>query len=101
MYCGKSAGAIIAGKTVQTALWKGWDDPMVVPGIEDPSDWVGVPGLQLVGDASFFPHMDEAYEELLEEKKKTIESPVVALTDQDAFAVKDGLVVDISKLNES
>ena len=26
---GASAGAIVAGKSIETALWKGWDDPGV------------------------------------------------------------------------
>jgi len=30
-YVGQSAGAILAGVTAGTALWKGWDDPSVCP----------------------------------------------------------------------
>jgi hypothetical protein len=30
-YAGVSAGAILAGRTCDTAYWKGWDDPTVVP----------------------------------------------------------------------
>ena len=30
-YVGVSAGAILAGRTCDTAYWKGWDDPTVVP----------------------------------------------------------------------
>jgi len=33
VYVGKSAGAIVAGAKIDTALWKGWDDPSVVPGL--------------------------------------------------------------------
>ena len=29
LYVGASAGAIVAGKSIETALWKGWDDPGV------------------------------------------------------------------------
>ena len=29
LYIGASAGAIVAGKSIETALWKGWDDPAV------------------------------------------------------------------------
>ncbi|KAK3260746.1 hypothetical protein CYMTET_30307 [Cymbomonas tetramitiformis] len=37
LYVGKSAGSIITGLTASTALWKGWDDPTVVPlDINDP-----------------------------------------------------------------
>uniref|UniRef100_A0A7S4DQ19 Uncharacterized protein n=1 Tax=Lotharella globosa TaxID=91324 RepID=A0A7S4DQ19_9EUKA len=32
VYVGASAGSICAGKTSAMALWKGWDDPTVVPG---------------------------------------------------------------------
>ena len=68
-YVGKSAGAIVAGGTVETACWKGWDDPGVVPGKGTYSDWVGCEGLGLAGEASIFPHMDDVWEELVVEKK--------------------------------
>jgi len=29
LYVGASAGAIVAGRSVSTAYWKGWDDPLV------------------------------------------------------------------------
>jgi peptidase E len=29
LYIGASAGAIVAGKSIRTAYWKGWDDPLV------------------------------------------------------------------------
>jgi peptidase E len=29
LYVGASAGAIVAGRSIETALWKGWDDPSV------------------------------------------------------------------------
>merc|ERR1712071_531115 len=45
VYCGKSAGAIIAGKMMETATWKGWDDPSVIEGRERYEDWKDVPGL--------------------------------------------------------
>jgi peptidase E len=38
LYVGKSAGAIVTGQTIATALWKGWDDPTVVEGLLDCSD---------------------------------------------------------------
>ena len=65
---GASAGAILAGSTIQTACWKGWDDPRVVPGMTDYQDWSDVPGLSLVGQQAFFPHMDESWESTVREK---------------------------------
>ena len=72
VYIGKSAGAIMAGKYVETATWKGWDDPSVVPGMEEYDDWMGVKGLNLGGERSFFPHMSPDWEELVESKKEGI-----------------------------
>ena len=59
----------MAGKSIEPALWKGWDDPGVVPGKGTYSDWVGCEGLGLAGEASIFPHMDDVWEELVVEKK--------------------------------
>lgn len=73
VYCGSSAGAILVGQRVETACWKGWDDPRVVPGRENPEDWKDIRGLGLVGKASFFPHMDESWVNLVEQKKQTVE----------------------------
>ena len=72
VYCGSSAGAILVGQTVSTACWKGWDDPRIVPGRENPEDWLDIPGLGLVGKASFFPHMDDSWNALVHEKKQSL-----------------------------
>lgn len=72
VYCGSSAGAILVGQNVETACWKGWDDPRIVPGRESPQNWQGVPGLGMVGKASFFPHMDDSWNDLVAEKKQTL-----------------------------
>jgi peptidase E len=60
LYCGASAGAIIAGASMETACWKGWDNPSVVAGRETYDDWKGVAGLSLVDKTAFFPHHVEA-----------------------------------------
>lgn len=88
VYCGKSAGAIVAGESIETGTWKGWDDPSVVPGMEEYSDWIGVKGLNILGGDSIFPHMSQQYQELVEEKKKTLDSKVHCLTDEDVCCVK-------------
>lgn len=60
-FCGNSAGAIVAGASLETATWKEWDDPRVVPGRERYEDWCDrVNGLTLVGpNVSFFPHYED------------------------------------------
>uniref|UniRef100_A0A7S2NTP8 Uncharacterized protein n=1 Tax=Leptocylindrus danicus TaxID=163516 RepID=A0A7S2NTP8_9STRA len=87
VYCGKSAGAIIAGKHVETATWKQMDDPSVVPGMEEYEDWAGVSGLSLCGDLSIFPHMASKWEDLVEEKQKDIDDSAVLLTDWDVCCI--------------
>ena len=59
VYCGKSAGAIVAGSSVATATWKGWDNPSVVPGKETYDDWLDCQGFQFVDRTSIFPHMGD------------------------------------------
>lgn len=73
VYVGKSAGAIIAGSRVDTALWKGWDNPACVPDKATYDDWNGYRGMCFLGpDASIFPHMDDHFERLVQEKTKQI-----------------------------
>ncbi|KAL3775431.1 hypothetical protein ACHAW5_007155 [Stephanodiscus triporus] len=71
VYCGKSAGAIVAGRDVSTATWKGWDDPSVVPGMGTYGDWSDCPGLDLVGGSSFFPHMSDDWLDTVNERMTT------------------------------
>lgn len=69
IYIGKSAGAIVAGKYVETATWKGWDDPSVVPEKETYDKWIGNLALDMVGGASIFPHMSDDWISLVAEKR--------------------------------
>lgn len=59
IYIGASAGAIVAGNSIETAYWKGWDDPNVVG---NDFEWTQERkrGAGLVMDESFFMHYDEA-----------------------------------------
>jgi hypothetical protein len=70
VYCGKSAGAIVAGNNVSTATWKGWDDPTVVPNRETYDDWIGTKGFQFAESLSYFPHMSNDWIELVNDKVK-------------------------------
>lgn len=87
VYCGSSAGAILVGNSVETACWKGWDDPRVVPGREDQQTWKNAPGLGLVGSLSFFPHMDESWEELVSQKRKGLPE-VQCLSEEAVLCVR-------------
>ena len=69
VYVGCSAGAILAGATVETATWKRWDDPSIVPGMSSYDDWVAVKGLDVAGGASFFPHMSSEWNDLVDSKR--------------------------------
>ena len=96
LYIGKSAGAIVAGKCVETATWKGWDDPSVVPGKETYEDWKGEIGLNFAGGASFFPHMSDNWNSLIDEKKGSLppNGDLYCLQEWDACCI-EGSKVDL------
>ena len=97
VYCGKSAGAILAGAKIETATWKGWDDPSVVPGRESYDAWRGVSGLNLLGGSSIFPHMTEQWESLVAEKTVDFDSHVYCISDSQMCLV-DGEHQTIKKI---
>lgn len=97
VYCGTSAGAIIAGSSMETATWKGWDDPSVVPNKPNYNDWKGVSGLNLAGDISIFPHMDSQWQALVDEKQQEIAGQVYCLKDEEILKV-DGNTKTVEKL---
>jgi len=88
VYCGKSAGAIVGGKLVETATWKGWDDPSVVEEKSSYEEWKDVKGFEFIGETSIFPHMDDKWEDLVKEKKinKKYEQ-VLPLREWEAFCI--------------
>jgi peptidase E len=88
VYCGSSAGAILAGARVETACWKGWDDPRVVPDRAQADDWIGASGLGLVGPHSFFPHMNDSWNDLVAEKMPTLSAETYCLRDEDVMRVR-------------
>ena len=84
MYCGKSAGAIVAGTSIETALWKGWDDPNVVP----PDEKTSYKGLSFVGNTVFFPHMNDDWNDLIHEKEEAIlPNNLVTLEDAEVCCI--------------
>jgi len=89
VYMGQSAGAIVAGQSVETACWKQWDDPRVVPHMENYDDWQSVKGLNLVGDYSLFPHMNAEWKELVKEKSGELKSELQTIQNDEVYQVKD------------
>lgn len=84
-YCGSSAGAILAGASMEPACWKEWDDCRIVPGRGRYADWDGVDGMSLVGSASFFPHMTENWQAVVDRQSRG--RNIVCLSDGDACLV--------------
>ena len=89
VYCGKSAGAIVAGSHVSTATWKGWDDPSVVPGKETYDDWLDCNGFGFAGNHSFFPHMSDDWQDVVEEnvEAQNLGSNVYCLREENVCCV--------------
>eukprot|EP00322_Chrysochromulina_rotalis_P015427 CAMPEP_0115852808 /NCGR_PEP_ID=MMETSP0287-20121206/13184_1 /TAXON_ID=412157 /ORGANISM="Chrysochromulina rotalis, Strain UIO044" /LENGTH=223 /DNA_ID=CAMNT_0003306875 /DNA_START=41 /DNA_END=712 /DNA_ORIENTATION=- len=96
VFYGASAGAIIAGKTIQMALWKDWDDK-TVSGQVDGSIWKETEtsrGLDLAGGLSIFPHANgqyanPAWQQAQAEKWGHTDHDVVKLADGEALVVDD------------
>ena len=87
-YFGQSAGSIVAGRSVSTAFWKGWDDPSAAPD----TDWDNPENLagMALADRSFFPHYDPQWADLVERRREELGHPVVALEDAGpAYVVGD------------
>lgn len=100
VYCGASAGAICVGKEMVPACWKGWDDPRVVPGMEDYASWKNVPGLGLAGDLSFFPHMENQWQHVVDQKRLDVTSQVLCLRDEDVLCV-NGLTKEMNVVSST
>jgi hypothetical protein len=90
-YIGSSAGAILAGRWMQTACWKEWDDPRVVPGMEEYAAWESIAGLRMMGEYSFFVHYEEEqWATRVEEKSRSMEGGrrhLITLRDDQAVYV--------------
>ena len=107
VYVGQSAGAIVAGESIETAFWKGWDDPGAAPD-EDWSDEHNLKGMGLARQTVLFPHYSDEWQTLVEEKQQRAglvsatgtasdgshQSRLVCLTDDgvESLVVGDDLV---------
>ena len=90
LYMGSSAGAIVAGSSIKTAFWKGWDDPAAATEIEWNEDTLMGARLSAF---SVFPHYEpSAHDELIKTRQEELDHPVVAIGNHQA------VVVDLKKL---
>ncbi|KAL1527032.1 hypothetical protein AB1Y20_015719 [Prymnesium parvum] len=87
LYVGCSAGAIVAGRSIVPAFWKGWDSPAAASETnwDDASNLVGM-GL---ANSSFFPHFAPSWAELVERKRGDLDHPVICLDEECAFISGD------------
>jgi len=80
VYVGQSAGSIVAGASIRTAFWKGWDDPGAAP-----TDWSDPASLEAMGlvDCVLFPHFSEDWASLVAQESAAadLHGRVICLTD--------------------
>ncbi|CAE8733920.1 unnamed protein product [Polarella glacialis] len=93
IYVGSSAGSIVAGRTIQMAFWKDWDDRTAEGTIrvnwEDPEL---ARGLDLGGGRSFFPHANgqygrKAWQDEQAKKHGHTDHEVIKLADGEGFVI--------------
>jgi len=93
LYVGSSAGSIVAGRTVQMAFWKDWDDKSAEGTIAvDWKDPVHAQGLDIGGGRSFFPHANGQYartswQEAQAKKHGHTDHEVVKLADGEGYVI--------------
>ena len=89
LYMGSSAGAIVAGRSIKTAYWKGWDDPAAAKEMEWNEDTLRGSG---ISPFSVFPHYEpSAHDGLIDERRQELEHPVVAIANHQV------LVLDLAR----
>jgi len=76
----------------RTFFKKGMDDPSIVPGREQFKDWKGTPGMNLAGGVSIFPHMNQDWMSIVDEKRSSLqqEEERVLLDSVDDKKMKEG-----------
>jgi hypothetical protein len=89
IYVGVSSGSISVGRSICTALWKGWDNPGY--GEEWDASRSGYDGLGLIpGGKSLFPHyLAWQHEQLLQQRRPTLGHDLIVLSDDQAY-ISDG-----------
>merc|ERR1712032_478452 len=84
VYVGASSGAVVAGRSISTALWKGWDNPGY--GQAWDLSQIGYDGLNLLpGGQSVFPHYGPKWSSLVEAKRSELGHDVLVIRDSDVY----------------
>lgn len=95
IYVGCSAGSIVAGRSIRTAFWKGWDDPRVVEAV----DWGSEQAQTALGlvSVSLFPHYEPAaHEALVQQRRGELDHGLVTLDEAGgAYMVGVGTTVGV------
>jgi peptidase E len=81
IYCGASAGSILAGKKINIAGWGSEADENTI-GLKDTK------GLELTNIA-VYPHFRKPLQKEVDEFRKKVKYPVIELTDKQAVFVDD------------
>merc|ERR1712070_279869 len=79
VYVGISAGAIVAGKDISTALWKGWDKPVDELSVDVKENLIG---MNLALDRSFFPHYSTEWQSVVSARSLELDHTCVLLRDK-------------------
>jgi peptidase E len=79
MYIGISAGAICAGESISTALWKQWDKPISEIDHKNPNQ---LQGMRLVKGVSFFPHFKDQWADLTRKESAELGHSCIKLKEQ-------------------
>lgn len=88
LYIGSSAGAIVAGRSIKTAFWKGWDDPGVAEDVVWGEDTLRGAGLS---DFSVFPHYEAStHDELIAERRGELGHQVMAIANHQVLVCHPG-----------
>mmetsp|Transcript_11936 Transcript_11936/g.39293 ORF Transcript_11936/g.39293 Transcript_11936/m.39293 type:complete len:235 (+) Transcript_11936:48-752(+) len=84
VFVGESAGAIAAGFSIETVVWKGWDVRRAVP-----ESWNNLAGLNLLpNDASIFAHHAREWEDVVSARAGELPGPVLCLRDDEALVLE-------------
>jgi len=84
VWFGSSSGSICAGRTISTALWKGWDDPG--QGKEWDQTRTDYAGLDLLDGKSFFPHFEASqFGRLVEQRRRDLDHELVVIDEETAY----------------
>jgi peptidase E len=89
IYVGVSAGAIVAGASVQVAAWKGWNEITGLEGLEG-VDWTlqeSLAGLNICSACSVFPHYSRKWETLVNQRVRELDHDCIVLSDGQGYVI--------------